>query len=660
MWSTEALPPGEETGGGTTKSEQDAVAEWSWNIYIICTEGGNLRPVSNLRSILALLLLPIILVTTSMPVRLSLLRNQLDDNSRSSNVGAFANARVSPAVTSSRHEDIATSEAPLPKRRKINGLNNRFDRMLDKVNVSHSYSHSSRAPHHRNRSSGSSSVSSYDIPKTPIDAYSGLSEGRLGVGFSVLKMRGQPDFFHSPNVKSSSDDDFQILPSTLSLKKPKPLPNWLVSTFQTLGPEHPLRGLLPLEQDVTREWVAHAVVPASETRAPAIEPAERSVPDEIFAFNPFCAEIELEQAIETSLSSSVPPDGKDDAIYRHLTPIFSNDLDNDVVVNASPEINSMLISGNPSLHDDSPAFNYAVASPTLVAQDHARLFSTPGPNFAQSRTVYFDSPLEDPASSDSLEPQDFELDLESLDFRWTPFDRKDVLHQDSLQNLPTFNHRTIEPDPKQFSTGTIHNDANIDSCYVPTTEEDSENEYWADDDEDFAMLADIPNTDFLLSLSSSRSSTPAEEGNKPETVFAPAPGIFISPLRNAPDSPDPSLHPMEEKAKGAEVEASKKIDPPWSLKEEDPDPVMPYPITSTPPRPSQTHTSQPETPRKDRSAVVRSSSRDDKKILPYPDKNPVAWMLAPSKRSAQGLEEIDSTSSHSSDNGNDSIESWTR
>jgi hypothetical protein len=43
--------------------------------------------------------------------------------------------------------------------------------------------------------------------------------------------------------------------------------------------------------------------------------------------------------------------------------------------------------------------------------------------------VYFDSPLEDPTSSDPMEPEEyelFEIDPEKLDFRWMPFDRKTI------------------------------------------------------------------------------------------------------------------------------------------------------------------------------------------------------------------------------------------
>ncbi|KAG2132649.1 hypothetical protein BD769DRAFT_1774839, partial [Suillus cothurnatus] len=74
----------------------------------------------------------------------------------------------------------------LLKRRKTLGLNTRFDRMLAQVNVTDLYSSDPKSRRKRARSSGSSSVSSYDLPKTPVDAY--IHEGRLGSDLSVLKM----------------------------------------------------------------------------------------------------------------------------------------------------------------------------------------------------------------------------------------------------------------------------------------------------------------------------------------------------------------------------------------------------------------------------------------------------------------------------------------
>ncbi|KAJ3800070.1 hypothetical protein GGU11DRAFT_806984, partial [Lentinula aff. detonsa] len=67
------------------------------------------------------------------------------------------------------------------KRRKI-GLNSKFDRMVEAMNVTY------RSPKKRQRTR-SSSVSSYGVPQTPVDAYDGLQIGALGQDFSVIKMR---------------------------------------------------------------------------------------------------------------------------------------------------------------------------------------------------------------------------------------------------------------------------------------------------------------------------------------------------------------------------------------------------------------------------------------------------------------------------------------
>jgi hypothetical protein len=42
------------------------------------------------------------------------------------------------------------------------------------------------------------------------------------------------------------------------------------------------------------------------------------------------------------------------------------------------------------------------------------------------RPVHFDSPLEDRMSSDPLRPG-YEIDYDAVDFRWKPFDRKNLL-----------------------------------------------------------------------------------------------------------------------------------------------------------------------------------------------------------------------------------------
>lgn len=73
---------------------------------------------------------------------------------------------------------------------------------------------------------------------------------------------------------------------------------------------------------------------------------------------------------------------------------------------------------------------------SLPAAPVGRPFSTP----VHPTRVYFDSPIEDPISSDPLDPADYELDLdyENLDFRWEKFDRGDsaTARNDLRPSLP--------------------------------------------------------------------------------------------------------------------------------------------------------------------------------------------------------------------------------
>jgi hypothetical protein len=58
--------------------------------------------------------------------------------------------------------------------------------MIEQVNIVYT---SPRTRRKRTRSVGSSSVSMYDAPQTPVDAYNSLDGGRLGATFSLIKIK---------------------------------------------------------------------------------------------------------------------------------------------------------------------------------------------------------------------------------------------------------------------------------------------------------------------------------------------------------------------------------------------------------------------------------------------------------------------------------------
>jgi hypothetical protein len=79
--------------------------------------------------------------------------------------------------------------SPSLKRNKAMGLNSRFNRMLERVDLT---LQDLQVPSTTAslRSTASSSISSgSEIPRTPVDAYNELQNERLGHTFSVIKMK---------------------------------------------------------------------------------------------------------------------------------------------------------------------------------------------------------------------------------------------------------------------------------------------------------------------------------------------------------------------------------------------------------------------------------------------------------------------------------------
>ncbi|KAG7449551.1 uncharacterized protein BT62DRAFT_591263 [Guyanagaster necrorhizus] len=118
------------------------------------------------------------------------------------------------------------------------GLNSRFDRMMDTVNITYR----SPARRDRTRSAGSSSNSSYMMPTTPLDAYDTLQSRRLGKDFAVIKMKQR---LVSQGEGEREDASTLYPENSTNHRSAEILPGWLSDAFLSLHETHPLRLLLP-------------------------------------------------------------------------------------------------------------------------------------------------------------------------------------------------------------------------------------------------------------------------------------------------------------------------------------------------------------------------------------------------------------------------------
>ncbi|KAA1471668.1 hypothetical protein DENSPDRAFT_129175 [Dentipellis sp. KUC8613] len=132
----------------------------------------------------------------------------------SSALEGFPNSRVSLTTYTRNVQVKPAAELSRPlKRRRTAGLNSRYDNMIEQVNMM--YRSPAGVPKPRRKrasSSGSSSVSTRDVPQTPLDAYSRLQEGRLGKDFAVIKL-SEPTREHRDDTALFHD----VVPESVSV-----------------------------------------------------------------------------------------------------------------------------------------------------------------------------------------------------------------------------------------------------------------------------------------------------------------------------------------------------------------------------------------------------------------------------------------------------------
>ncbi|KAK0212705.1 hypothetical protein DFS33DRAFT_58013 [Desarmillaria ectypa] len=415
---------------------------------------------------------------------------------------------------------MSSDITPAPKRQRT-GLNSRFDRMMDTVNVV------CRSPDRRDRtrSAGSSSNNSYVMPTTPLDAYNILQSGRLGKDFSVIKTK-QGTVSQGENQDSSMLDRENFS----NHRSSEALPSWLSDAFLSLDENHPLRLLLPSSMDQPMSSslkdpndcdpvyfsdgespFAFSVLEADkmELHATVFPYSDRSKilpkltqvndlhslsfipftrpgpalqvsvlhPSPILARaltlspppppqhpNPSCRDASRPHSYRSFDPSSHPQlfeiDSPDPPLPAELRDNFTIDFHNpqptsvmapppeharfrDMPTSASQLFHNCLASPY-SQHMLTPCSNIPIADYSLgeVKQDEAlishvflhrregidmsrfqNIFSTPGPGYLISRPVDFDSPAESSSSSDPAFEIKYNVECAESDFQWKSYDR---------------------------------------------------------------------------------------------------------------------------------------------------------------------------------------------------------------------------------------------
>ena len=168
---------------------------------------------------------------------------------------------------------------------------------------------------------------------------------------------------------------------------------------------------------------------------------------------------------------------------------------------------------------------------SMSKEDRQSLFSniynTPGPRYCALRPVHFDSPLEDPMSSDPLQ-SGYEIDYDAIDFQWKPFDRKNLVVPDHVHKpnyAPVPAHSTSASDTFRCAPTCVVKHIEAETIALNSHTSPS------------PLISSPTPFRFLLPPESDASIPESQVQNivqKPSTpkksLYFAVPGIFISPL----------------------------------------------------------------------------------------------------------------------------------
>lgn len=375
-------------------------------------------------------------------------------------------------------------------------------------------------------------------------------------------------------------------------KEPRnPLPDWLANTFYSLEADHPLRGLLspsrintepksnsaaqqlgisheeelfafsPFEFD-KKEQVLDAAYRADSTLnaqgnassiVPTLSPQQPDASTTVLPFSTPGCFAPVRRSTESSTAGAtfqkpmvpVPQQLTSHATYMMHPPVLPVSHlrpDNEIELPQFTRAFSAIVQDNepPSDFEEHGACISHQHQVFRGGDENLNVYATPGPTFPCSLPVYFDSPTEDPSLSDPLKPESYGLDLNAIDFRWRPFLRSNTQESDmnrtSVSPSSPLGYAVPNPVGDQNGWGarfTVdQGEYGASNKEPPSLAEDVEIAYLNDIG---AILPSNMKTSTINSLIRPWPS-PINDVQQVRPAFANAPGIFLSPLRDQPES----------------------------------------------------------------------------------------------------------------------------
>ena len=161
----------------------------------------------------------------------------------------------------------------------------------------------------------------------------------------------------------------------------------------------------------------------------------------------------------------------------------------------------------------------------------SNIYSSSGPHDCAPRPVHFNSPLEDPFNSDRLQPG-YEIDYDTIDFHWEPFDRKNLVVSDRLQK-PIFASRHVysngasDTSECEHAVKPVNKETNtLNSCIFPG----SASPLPSISPIPFRFIVP-PECDASLSVPKSQDQNAIQKPSTPKkSLCFEMPGIHLSPL----------------------------------------------------------------------------------------------------------------------------------